>query len=85
MLMNSRRATSSVLSEIKKVGCLVELTCIRAKYSPIIPSATNWAPEKMEMIEARNEKPGTILPSLNQFIITYPKTIRPKAEKNKAN
>jgi hypothetical protein len=36
--------------------------CILARYSPIIPRANNWAPEKMAMSEAKKGNPGTLVP-----------------------
>jgi hypothetical protein len=36
--------------------------CIRARYSPKIPSANSCTPEKIAITEARNGKPGTLLP-----------------------
>jgi hypothetical protein len=35
---------------------------MRARYSPMIPRESNWAPEKIVVIEARKAKPGTALP-----------------------
>jgi len=38
--------------------------CMRARYSPMMPSEKSWAPEKIAIIEARNEKPGTTPPRI---------------------
>jgi len=35
---------------------------IRARYSPMMPRAKSWAPEKMAMMEARKGKPATLVP-----------------------
>ena len=36
--------------------------CMRARYSPMMPSANSCAPEKIAITEARNGKPGTLPP-----------------------
>ena len=45
-----------------EVGRSIILQCIRARYSPMMPSAKSWAPEKIAITEARNGKPGTPVP-----------------------
>src|SRR5437867_2061664 len=44
------------------VGRCIMRKCIRAKYSPIIPSANSCPPEKMAITEARKGKPATLVP-----------------------
>jgi hypothetical protein len=34
--------------------------CIRARYSPMIPRAKSWTPEKIATMDAKNGKPGTL-------------------------
>ena len=43
-------------------GLSIVRVCTRARYSPKIPRANSCAPEKIEIIEARNENPGTTPP-----------------------
>ena len=51
--------------------------CTRARYSPKIPRANSCAPEKIEMIEARKEKPGTTPPYIRNRIVTSAKIATP--------
>ncbi len=51
---------------------------MRARYSPITPRASNWAPEKMVMMDARKAKPGTSLPWISQRSRTKARMPAPK-------
>ena len=50
---------SSVLEFTAKLGRSMVRRWIRAMYSPIIPSAHSWAPERIAMMDARNGNPRT--------------------------
>ena len=58
-----------IIFSMTYVGLSMLLLKIRAIYSPKIPNANNWVPEKITIKEARNENPGT-LPSVKYIIKT---------------
>jgi hypothetical protein len=59
----SRAQRASVSSTIAYGGRSMMRRCMRARYSPMTPSVTSCTPAKIEMIEARNGKPGTAPPT----------------------
>src|SRR5882672_8917008 len=63
-------SADEVISRTEYVGCCIVRACMRARYSPMMPSENSCAPEKIAIIEARKEKPGTPPPWIRYLTIT---------------
>ena len=63
------------------MGFEILLVCIFDRYSPKTPSVSNWTPEKIEIIDAKNGKPGTGLEKNRDLIKTYNNNPNPNTEK----
>ena len=61
------------------VGFPIIRKCMRAKYSPIIPSVTNCTPEKIAIVAAKKGKPGTESPVRSGRATTKISTASPNA------
>src|SRR5438105_2797825 len=59
-----------VFSRTRYVGRAMLRRCMRARYSPMMPSAKSCTPAKIAMTEARKGNPGTLAPRIRYTIRT---------------
>src|SRR3569623_2634204 len=64
-------------------GLSIVRKCARPTYYPVMPSENNWAPAKMDTMEARKGKPCTGVPFATYISTTYTSVNAPNPVKTK--